>query len=742
MAVIVAVGLVFLGVGITAAVLFARARQLPQRVDNAAADQSEKVAAFGRSGRAAGADAKDATALLDAMSLAMRQRQGSAATDIFDIDRMIDEVCRLPGVPAASSGDRKRMAAGLRTGMGRMLRAEGALQPWDTTEVRMVRPAETPGDIIVYSKLRSADGATRMRWWMHKTDKLRIYDFEDVDAGLRASSIMGRLIAGPDPRDIVTLQQDIQALNQSVVALARSDAEAAEKALSQVRAATLPQDIQCLRHIATGTLRILHQRSDDALHELAQAEALNPTSPIVFDLRAIAHNQKGESEKALQAAARSRELLGPGELNCVQSALALVALGRKAEAAQAYREALLDEPGSVDALAGLASLLDPSQQAEVGAAFAKSAVTRESFEALAGEISSSETAEALRSVAQAYSTRHPDDVAGQYYKALARRMAGEFKAAADDLEQLLDNPDEKYRDAAFEEFLDAKIAAGEALDGYRRCRRPEAALQAMSWRLMGPKNLDAWDSVVSEHLRQFPEDWQGNLYKGRILFERGQVPEAETAYRRALQNAGEDGSRAQVRRAWAYALGESGRVVRAYTEVLGGIEGFDHLAGVCSETENASGLAELITAHRRAEPADPFIPLWEAEASFLRGDYSAAVALLRQHRTVAEGSTERFYHIEDRLVRSLLRLGRIDEALVEAKAGGTPDEPSYYLLLAHCARQDADAAIAVADKLVDSDYDPEDFYEDPDLARLLNTPAMASFRERFPGEFPTSQPER
>src|SRR5205823_6228323 len=142
--------------------------------------------------------------------------------------------------------------------------------------------------------------------------------------------------------------------------------------------------------------------------------------------------------------------------------------------------------------------------------------------------------------------------------------------------------------------------------------------------------------------------------------------------------------------------------------------------------------------HRKADPRDPDLPLWEAEVYWLREDYASAVEVLtRQRETVLEGEANR-RKFEDRLIRSQIRLGRFDEAVRGADAGGKVSPLLRAAALA--AAGDVTRTGQALDGLVRQHYGPAAFYADPDLGPALRTAPFAPLRQKYPEPTPPADP--
>src|SRR5262249_42720793 len=71
-------------------------------------------------------------------------------------------------------------------------------------------------------------------------------------------------------------------------------------------------------------------------------------------------------------------------------------------------------------------------------------------------------------------------------------------------------------------------------------------------------------------------------------------------------------------------------------------------------------------AHRRADPDDPQLPIWEAESRWLAKDHAGTARLLQKHRKALLADGRHRWKFYPRLLASLVKLKRADEARKEA----------------------------------------------------------------------------
>ncbi len=173
----------------------------------------------------------------------------------------------------------------------------------------------------------------------------------------------------------------------------------------------------------------------------------------------------------------------------------------------------------------------------------------------------------------------------------------------------------------------------------------------------------------------------------------------------------------------------------AYGEIGPRKATFDQLAYSFSLEKNGRDLEALVQAHRQAEPEDKDLIFWETEVLWLRGEYEAVLKQLAEHKELfATDTVERRHGInwEDRRIRGLVRLKRLDEALAAAEAIEVRRDP-IHLLIVHAARGDLLKTAEELELYVGGDGFIHGYVlADPDLGPALKSDRFRELRDRYP----------
>jgi hypothetical protein len=164
----------------------------PQPEESAEEKFREAAAAF--DGGKSDFDAGESAAIRDLFqNLHAGMQAGEAKTleDLFDGQRIYQEVRRLGGLARVSPLDETKSARKLQQAFAVGMAQSGQILKGDQWNVKSCRRLRDPSEALVYARLDHPEtGPTKWRWWLKKRDGVwRIYDFEELNTGLRMSDI-------------------------------------------------------------------------------------------------------------------------------------------------------------------------------------------------------------------------------------------------------------------------------------------------------------------------------------------------------------------------------------------------------------------------------------------------------------------------------------------------------------------------------------------------------------------------
>lgn len=245
-------------------------------------------------------DVKAIGALFDEIGAA--EDRDEAFRDHLDLDRMMEElepILRDMKVDAATR-------TGLRLGFQLGLSGAMTIPEVQASDIRKISPSSASEAVVYFRTMDELGSQTSQRWWLVKRDEgWRIFDWEDLDASLRASVLMGAglvqgLNAGQPPGWIDALLK----LQEASVHVYQEDFEAAEAMLEGLDLTGAPKEVRALLPMTRVSIHMGQGRLEEAAAACREAEALHPDAPIMDYQRAYLWSTLAEPEKAIAAADR------------------------------------------------------------------------------------------------------------------------------------------------------------------------------------------------------------------------------------------------------------------------------------------------------------------------------------------------------------------------------------------------------------------------------------------------------
>jgi len=583
----------------------------------------------------------------------------------------------------------------------------------------------------------------KMRWWVIRDgDRWQIFDFEDVSLGGRASVLSGSAITEVfrGGRNLNEMRENTRLVLEAQTALLSGEFEKADGMLEKVRRRSLPRALAPLMEVWAAIAKLRLDRPAEALALLTAVERELPDSPAVYELQASAHALLEDHDRAVAAANRYIDLIGPDDSICLLLGNSLLALDRRADAAREYRRALDDDPECVDALFGLRACLGADEKGELGDRLARSPQPVKHLAQLVNEALDEQDPAAARiyvAAARKAAPDHPETLAQAGRLALREREA---EAGIELFLKALDKATKDNRVGVFRQFAREAAEAGKAVEAYRALKPADARegfrrfAEALEDELDLAEDAQPFDELIAAHEKRHPDDpWTG-YFKGVAAAARNDYDRAEALFAAAMDKATDDETRGWFRSPRVSNLIAAGRAEEAYAKVGPRASTFQQIMHALWRDEDTPVLAKIVAAHGKAEPKDPALPRWRGEVHFRKGEYEAAVRELRQYLEDAAKDEDA---VPDRaargqLVRSLMRLKRFDDARAELRS----DHPSWNEKLLAAAitasAGDVEGTEAALDALLKEGCTVASFHNDKDLAAALRTEKFKRLLEKYP----------
>jgi tetratricopeptide (TPR) repeat protein len=565
---------------------------------------------------------------------ALRAADQHRIAEFFDTDRLVDEMAAQELFPRAVFRARRAMARGMRARLGQGMAQNGGLMRWTTSDIKAVK--KLADDEVVVIVRHHAEGGIelKMRWWLtRRSGTYKVYDMEDIDTALRASTMVVDLVAEgrANIENLPALQQSMTCLNEVVMAMSREDVDTMERKLKEIAAVKLPAKIDAVRLLMTGVVHLQREKYQEALDTLDRAAARHADMPALDFLRAIALNGLGKSEQALKHIEAYRDLLGEDEHVCVQRGLALHGLQRLPEACASYRKTLDFNPKNGDAFLWLLQCLGKDDRRDdVPGRFARLDQHHETFDACAEDRCQNRDGVGLEQIALAMRRIDPKYAPVDYYLALTKVWVGQsdqavplFRAA------LTKEANAEKRQEYFRGFSQAMVQAGQPLAAYTAAPDPRDAFRMLAADLAERNQTDPLKALIAAHRQKHPADPLLPFYQAEVYTQEGKYALADKTFTAALARPPDRATLEKFRPSRVLARYHTGQGLAAYREIGPRPDTFEQLASLWLEDGNEAQLQALLDAHERVDPGNPRVLLYRGRLKIRQEKVAEGIALFK-----------------------------------------------------------------------------------------------------------------
>lgn len=562
----------------------------------------------------------------------------------FDVARLYDEMTAAHPLPPKLLQNKREGIRNLRRGLAFGLARRAPLLQWVSFEVRHIKTLRN-GEAVVIVRHQSAQGpALKMRWWVIRGGgQWRVFDLEDLDMGVRSSTLMRGLVgwAGRMQETLATSDAMTDAL---LLLVQQGDVDGAERKLRQAEGVPLPPQLEAMRHLTRGLIHLHRQQFDDMLRCLDEAQRQNPDMPIVDFFRGTALNRLGKWEQALKHLEAYRDLLGDDAEVCRELGLALRGVSRFQEAAVCYRKGLDFNPKDAEAFLGLLlSLAVGDPMDDVGTRFAKLDDRQANFDVCARESWQNHNPEVVERLAVAMRGLAPRSAPADHYLSLVKAQAGQAVPATTlHKSALAREADPKHREEYTRQFLEAMVQGGKVAEAYAAAPDGRAAFQVLAAQLKRTYIQDGMKRLIAAHARKHPDDALLALYQGELYTQQQQYKLADQAFATATAKRLDEGTLQPFRSSRVLARYHLGQGLAAYREIGPRNETFTQLAWLCLSQKDYALLQSLLDAHARNEPNNREVLEHRIRLHVRQHRIAEGAALVKEslrNRKPAEGKT-------------------------------------------------------------------------------------------------------
>jgi tetratricopeptide (TPR) repeat protein len=709
-----------------------RQHQLPPELAQSLEEKhQETAAAFDGLGptSVSPAELRSFRTTFDRLEAARTRHDAKGMADCYDFEAMLGEVRRFDPSLTATSGH--KYADSFAVGFTNTGVRQQPLTSWSRYDVKEVRFLDDShrGAVVYLREWRLQGESEKVRYWLvRRTGGWRIYDREVLEYGVRTTEntaiALNSGFASNVPSAVATLDKATQHLLAGEI----PQAEAAMKTLDLV---ALPSYTDAQRQVRWATVHIRQGKYDLALGDLDKAEALRPGMPAVDNLRALALNRLGRFVESRDVAEKYLAEMGGEALGYRHLGDALAGLKQNEAAIAVYRKAIADAPDDSEDMIALARLLPAGSKAELIPILRQSKHPALIFANVAAPAVRVRDGATLAAWVEAYTPISGGDPLLEYYHGESLIFLGQQRAGAQILKANWDRAAEKDRGPYLRQYTQAMIETGDPIEAYRPRPDASAAFRQVAATLVGKKDRAHLAELIALHRSRQPDDKWCDYYEGASAELAGDTAKAADCFLRAYEGGTKDQLSAFRWRA-VQASFKAGQALNAYEKIEPRKDTFRQLAWLASSAKQTDVLEKLIAAHRQLSPDDAALPLWDAEVSYVKGEYPAVIKILQSNREAITAEKAMHWQFEDRLVRSLVRAKQYAAAESEAAAAQPPNALLTAIAMAKAGH--TSEAVAALDRAFANIEDDEigDPYADPDLAEILATDEFAGWRKKHP----------
>jgi tetratricopeptide (TPR) repeat protein len=287
-----------------------------------------------------------------------------------------------------------------------------------------------------------------------------------------------------------------------------------------------------------------------------------------------------------------------------------------------------------------------------------------------------------------------------------------------------------------QEWVERMVRAGRTVQAYQKYPRMNLPpgtnpFERIAVHCQGEPLRDQLAALIAVHRPDFPSDPMLPIYEAILAGHEHRWDEADAMLAAQLATTGDAPRRSSLTQ-WRIKLRlRAERLTEIFPQVDPAGEYFGIVMHHAIELRQWQ-VAEQLALWLRSSHLPPDLKVyWRAELSAKMGNDTGCVQelLLRPDQML---SSPYAYFLRRHLLRSLLRLNRLDEAWNQAESWWNHDNDAIHCLQVAIARRDLEQALRLAESLRKSGGSTEELYLADAIAEPLWSPEFARFRAQYP----------
>jgi len=595
------------------------------------------------------------------------------------------------------------------------------------------------GEFGVASVLHFSRGERQqVRWWLsRRTGGWRVYDWEEVDWGVRSTWYLASVLAAPEQAP--AWQARANYLQVARTKLAERNVQGAREYLTLARDASLPRELEAARLTQLGACDAAQGKHNPAIRCYEEALALVPNLPAAIFLRAASLYALKRYEPALADLQAYTSQLGETAAAQLEIAECLLALQRTDEARSAFVQSLEEFPTWM-ALRGLAECTPPESIPLLGEWFLKLSDPKQDFAALMSTVLyQRRLLAAAAEFIRVYAETQPADANMLYARGRLRIEQGKPAEAIPDLQRAFQLAAPSDREEIARWQLEAHYRAGsgpQAIAGTKDVALARFAFRYLAHRFLEDGDASGLDRCCDAWEPRAEGDASLPYYRGESSALREDWPGAEIHFRAGLAVKDVNNAYlAPLRRAVLAAMQKQGKAAQACKEWTCNAEEFLLLESLVFDSSKADALAELIEAYRQSQHDKALLARAEGDLEWLREQWKRAASHYSKYVNPSYESDAGYRAVVERFIRACIRSSQAETAAKWAKS--VFSEPDDHITAIASAAADlpgtaTNALFRLGKKAANASAMMQGYYDDADVGAKLRTPAYAKLHERYP----------
>jgi tetratricopeptide (TPR) repeat protein len=655
----------------------------------------------------------------------------------FNTTRMIAEASELAGIDQLSPAEHQLLSASLEKIVAQGMRRHSALAHAPNFDVTRIEGLMDAHERLVHvSAIDHLDRPLRQRWWLRKEKNIwRAFDIEDLDVPARMTAEIGAARPTPVLSDRLWVSS-LDGLFDAIPDLREERFRDVRRHLEPLESAGFPPVFETVRLVLLARAAIGLREFEAAGALVDRASAIDTSTPVLHALRATIRQAQGRSSEALREADAFIARVGDDAMMQNVRGRALLASRRFEEAAEAFRRGLENAPSSIALVTGLGLSLAGDDTLEIGPVFRSLPEPALAFEPLAMAWLDGRKFEAIEVMAKVMDDMAVERPLVAFYRAQVFGRRGELENAIAVLREALDQNPGEQRDLLKQTLRDALVLAGKPLEAYDNADDPAVAFRAIANTLVLQANPYALRDLIDQHAKAYPHDTWIDYYRGEMHLLVNCPDLAIPAFERGLTLAGLDEELAELfESAIARAMYREGLMMEAYERLGSTRRAARTLVRLCINDMNSKRLRTIVEAHHALHPNDRAVHLWYAQEAWFDQDYERVLEHLASVVTLTADDGQSIETYDELLVRSLVRLGRYDEAMDAAEQATGREGDPYLEAVVHATAGRVGETVEIIERCVELGHRPKSFYDDDDLGPIITGRAFAMLHRLYPSPY-------